>query len=126
MVPCKLTETSTATREIQVLKFEPGVYIYEYPLVDHTCGCNTIQDIRQSFEDNDGVYNNKNAHGSLYSNALPETSEEKFWGYANVLYQLDIPQDKAFKVLQELGNSKFVTFLLIVSHYFLYYCYPYP
>jgi len=104
LVRCKPKDSSQSELFEKSLSFDKGVYIYEYPLEDHTCGCKSIKAIRQTFTINDDVYNTQSMQGDNIAVHQNEISEEKFWNYAQVLYNTDITQDKAFKILQDLGK----------------------
>ena len=107
LVRCKLRDSLEQSEE--VLSFENGVYIYEYPLEDHTCGCGTIIAIRKTFENNNALFNAQSMQSdNIVIEKCEILSEEKFWGYAQVLYNTDVPQDKAFSILQDLGNDNII------------------
>ena len=96
--PTKVVDKEDVKDSI-ILRFLPGVYIYEYPFEDHTCNTAAVKLIVDEFENE-----------QLYSHGLPstvskysETSTEKLWDQAMVLYEAAISQDQAFLILGKLG-----------------------
>ena len=97
----KPTKYRQGAQRSEYICFLPGVYFYEYPSRDHTCRYTLVKNVTDSFE-SEVLYNklpqeSQNFVGNHFS-------EKEFWEYAIILYRSDIPQDKAFEILQQIGN----------------------
>ncbi len=97
--PTKLRKSGQIS---ECICFMPGVYFFEYPARDHTCRYALVQNVTDSFE-GDVLYNKLPIAAQNFVNS--HLSEKDFWDYAIILYQSDIPQDKAFEILQQIGSA---------------------
>ena len=84
---------------------------FEYPARDHTCRYALVQNVTDSFE-GDKLYNKLPEAAQNFVNS--HLSEKEFWDYAIILYQSDVPQDKAFEILQQIGTT-FTAFFILVA-----------
>ena len=101
--PTKLIPPESSSKSSGVLLFLPGVYIYEYPSKDHTCNRLLVNEIVSNFE-SEKLYNNETPSTSLTTVAITNLNSHKFWDHALILYQADVSQDRAFQILEQLGN----------------------
>ena len=98
--PTKLiAEAQNSSKTNEVMRFLPGVYIYEYPNSDHTCNRSIVMQIVETFQ-SEKLY----AMDSSEMDKNNNYSSEEFWNHAMILYKSDISQDKAFQILGQQGK----------------------
>jgi len=103
--PTKLiAEAQNSSKAIEVMRFLPGVYIYEYPNAAHTCNRSTVMQIVETFQ-SEKLYAMDSCVSSDFVNVSKYYSSEDFWKHAKILYKSNISQDKAFQILAQEGKQ---------------------